>query len=163
MTGQWLGAHAPDRIDRLVLCCTASHVPDGAFADRATAVREQGGTTRMAETVLGRWLTPGFAAENPDVREWLLDMLVASPAEGYAACCEAIAAMDLREDRTRIQAPTLVIGAAQDPSLPLPHSQAIAEAVPGAHLEVLDPGAHIVAVERADEVAELILEHVEGA
>jgi 3-oxoadipate enol-lactonase len=160
MVGQWLGAHAADRIDHLVLCCTGSHLPDGGFLERAAAVRAAGGTQRIAETVIERWLTPSFAAERPELREWLLAMLVASPAEGYAACCEAIAALDLRADRERITAPTLVIAGQQDPSTPAHHSEAIAAAIPGARLEILDPGAHIVAVERADETAALVLEHL---
>ena len=98
--------------------------------------------------------TSGFAT-------WATN-LVASPAEGYAACCEAIGAMDLRPDRSRISAPTLVIAGAQDPSIPTPHSEAIAAAIPGARLEVLDPGAHIVAVERADETAALVLDHLQA-
>src|SRR4051812_39232558 len=60
MVGQWLGAHAPERIDHLVLCCTGSHLPDGGFTERAGAVRAAGGTHRIAETVIERWLTPGF-------------------------------------------------------------------------------------------------------
>jgi 3-oxoadipate enol-lactonase len=160
MVAQWLGAHAGDRLDRLVVCCSASYVPDLGWDDRAAAVREAGGTAPLAEAVVGRWLTPAFAAERPELREWLLEMLLASPAEGYAACCEAIGGMDLREDRTRIGAPTLVIGAEQDPSLPVEHAREIAAAIPGARLEVLDPGAHLVPVERPDDVATLILDHV---
>ena len=40
---------------------------------------------------------------------------------------------------------------------------ALAEAVPGARLETLDPAAHLASVERPDEVAQLILDHVLGA
>ena len=163
MVGQWLGAHAADRIDRLVLMCTGSHLPDGGFTERARTVREAGGTSALAPGVVERWLTPAFAADRPELRDWLLEMLVASPAEGYAGCCEAIGSMDLRDDRTRITAPTLVIGAAQDPSIPPEHSRAIADAVPGARLAVLDPGAHLVAVERPDDVVALVLGHLEEA
>jgi 3-oxoadipate enol-lactonase len=163
MVAQWLGANAPERIDRLVVCCAASHVPDGGFLERAAAVREAGGTARIAEPIVGRWLTPAFAAANPELHEWLLEMLISSPAEGYAATCEAIGTMDLRADRARITAPTLVIGAQQDQSLPVPLSREIAAAVPGARLEVLDPGAHLVAVERPEATAALILEHLAPA
>jgi 3-oxoadipate enol-lactonase len=160
MVAQWLGANAADRIDKLVVCAAASYVPDLGWEDRARTVRDAGSTAPIAEAVVGRWLTSGFAQERPELRDWLYDMLLASPAEGYAACCEAVASMDLRQDRTRITAPTLVIGGAQDPSLPVEHSREIAAAIPGARLEVLDPAAHLLAVERADEVAALILDHL---
>jgi pimeloyl-ACP methyl ester carboxylesterase len=44
--------------------------------------------------------------------------LAAMRPEGYAGCCEAIAAMDLRPRLAAITAPTLVIAADQDPATP---------------------------------------------
>jgi 3-oxoadipate enol-lactonase len=163
MVAQWLGAHVADRIDKLIVCASASHVPEGGWEDRARTVRQAGSTAPLADAVVGRWLTPGFALQRPELRDWLHDMLLASPAEGYASCCEAIGAMDLRADRTRITAPTLVIGAEQDPSLPVHHSREMAAAIPGARLEVLDPAAHVFAVERPEDTVALILDHLETA
>src|SRR5437588_634781 len=51
--------------------------------------------------------TPAFATEHPQVIEDMRARLVATPAEGYAGCCEAIAAMDLTGDLPSISAPTL--------------------------------------------------------
>jgi 3-oxoadipate enol-lactonase len=87
-------------------------------------------------------------------------MISSIPAEGYAGCCEAIATMDMRSDLQRIAAPTLVIAGAQDPSIPPEHGKAIAEAVSGARLELLYPGAHLASVERATEVSGLIAGHL---
>ncbi len=99
MVGMWLGIHAPERIDRLVLICTSAHMPPAsAWAERAAAVRVAGSPEVVADTVVGRWLTPGFAAAHPEVRERLRAMLCATDAEGYAACCGAIERMDLRPD-----------------------------------------------------------------
>ena len=55
-----------------------------------------------------------------------------------------------------------MIAGAQDPATPPEHAERIAAAIPDARLEVLDPGAHLVNVERAEAVTELILEHLEG-
>ena len=163
MVGQWLGIDAPDRVSSLVLMCTGSFLGDAGFDDRARTVREAGSVEPLADTVIARWLTPGFAERRPEVRDWLRAMLVASPAEGYAASCEAIAGMDFRADRIRITAPTLVVSGAQDPSIPPEHQAELAGAIPGARLETLDPAAHLASVERPDEVAQLILDHVLGA
>ena len=55
-----------------------------------------------------------------------------------------------------------MIAGAQDPATPPdPHAQRIAERIPGARLEILDPGAHLVNVERPEAVTHLILEHLE--
>ena len=81
--------------------------------------------------------------------------------EGYATCCEAIAAMDQREQLGRITAATLVIGGAQDlPTPPQGHADVIAEAVPAALLVTLSPAAHLASVEQPRTVTALLLDHV---
>lgn len=159
MVGQWLGVHAADRFDSLTLMCTASYL-DAGFAERAATVREAGSVAPLADAVIARWLTPDHAAAHPEQRDWLLEMLIATPAGGYAACCDAIGSMDLREDLASISTPTLVISAANDPSIPPEHQRALADAIPGARLETIEPAAHVVAVERPEAVAALILDHV---
>ncbi|MBV9816976.1 MAG: 3-oxoadipate enol-lactonase [Solirubrobacterales bacterium] len=161
MVGQWLGINAPDRITELILLCTGAHVPPRQqWLDRAAAVREAGSPEPIADAVVARWFTPQFASAHPDVVGRHRRMLVDAPAEGYAGCCEAIGGLDARADLPSIAAPTLVVSGAQDPSIPADHGRAIAAAVPGARLEVLDPAAHLASVERADAVSGLIREHL---
>jgi len=164
MVGQWLAINAPERVARLALISTSAHMPPAeAWHNRAAAVRGAGTTAAVADGVLGRWFTPAFAEQQPQVVARYREMVSTSPADGYAACCEAIAAMDLRGGLGRIAAPTLVLVGAQDPSTPPPHARTIAGAVPGARLEVLDPGAHLLNVERAGDVTRLIRDHMETA
>jgi 3-oxoadipate enol-lactonase/4-carboxymuconolactone decarboxylase len=66
--------------------------------------------------VLQRWFTPKFLAARPAAVERLDAMLRATPAEGYAGCCEAIRDMDLTDRLGSITAPTLVIAGAEDPA-----------------------------------------------
>lgn len=161
MVGLWLAANAPERIDRLVLLCTAAWMPTAAaYAERAVAVRGDGSTGRIAEAVLERWLTPPFAAARPEVCEHLRSMLLATSAEGYAACCEAIAAMDLRDELAQIAAPTLVISGAGDPATPVELQAEIAAAIPHARHEIVAPATHLAAVEQPDRVNHLIEEHL---
>jgi 3-oxoadipate enol-lactonase len=162
MVGMWLAAHAPERIDRLVLLCTAAHLPREPWLERARLVRAEG-TSGVADAVVGRWFTPGFAAREPELVARMRAMIAATPTEGYASCCEAIAAMDLRDDLASIRAPTLVLGAADDPAIPPEHSAAIAEAIPGARLVVIPDAAHLPIVEQHALVTRHILEHLEGA
>jgi len=156
MVGMWLAAHAPERIERLVLLCTAAHMPDAPWAERAEAVRAAGSVEVVADTVVERWLTPRFAASHPEVRARLRAMLVASDPEGYAACCGAIERMDLRDDLGRVTAPTLVIAGSEDASTPPETVRAIADTIGGARFELLEPAAHIASVERAGEVNRLL-------
>ena len=164
MVGVWLAAHAPERIERLVCVCSSAYLPPAeVWAARAASVREAHSVAVIADTVLERWFTPAYAEAHPDVMAWMDGMLCDCPAEGYAACCGVIERLDLRGDLARITVPTLVIAAAEDPSTPPEHSATIAAGVPGARLEVLPHGAHLVAVERPDEVTALIERHLEGA
>jgi 3-oxoadipate enol-lactonase len=163
MVGQWLAINAPERIDRLILLCTAPYLPPAsAWHERAAAVREAGTPEVVADAVLGRWFTPQYAAAHGEVVARYRAMICSIDPEGYAGCCEAIAAMDLRAGLAAITAPTLVISGAQDPSIPPSHGEAIADAVPGARFELLDPGAHLASVERAEVVTPLIAEHLAG-
>jgi 3-oxoadipate enol-lactonase len=161
MVGMWLGAHAPERIDRLILLCTAAYMPPASmWEQRIAIVSESGSVEPIADAVLERWLTPEFRAGHPEPTASLRAMLAGSPAEGYVGCCEAIRAMDLREQLRRIRAPTLVVSGAQDVATPLANQELIAATVPGARHEVVSPAAHLAAVEQAGRVNELIGWHL---
>jgi 3-oxoadipate enol-lactonase len=161
MVGMWLGANAPERIERLILICTSAHMPPAsAWQQRSQAVLAAGSVETVADAVVERWLTPGYAAEHPEVRAELRAMLAASPVEGYAGCCGAIERMDLRGALGRIAAPTLVISGSDDLATPVEHQRVLAEGIPGARHETVAPAAHLAAVERPGRVNDLILEHL---
>lgn len=158
MTGMWLAEHAPDRIDRLALLCTSAELgPPSMWTERAAVVREQG-VQAMAEPSLPKWFTPEFA-QRPEVVETFTRMVRTCDAEGYAACCEAIAGMDLVDGLPRISAPTLVVAGAEDPATPPAHAERIAAGIPNARVEVLSPAAHLANVEQPDAVNRLLVEH----
>ncbi len=161
MVAMSVAAHAPGRVRRLALLATSARPgqPE-AWHERAAAVRA-GGTAAVADTVVGRWFTPQFARAWPEVVASARAMLLDTPAEGYAACCEAIAALDLTPVLDRITAPTLVVAGAGDPALPVPHSDAIVAAVKGARLAVVD-AAHLVNLEQPEIVTGLLADFFAG-
>jgi len=160
MVGLWLAANAPERLDRLVVCCAAARMvrPDD-YAARARQVRTQG-MASIADAVIGRWFTPAFAARRPETVAAIRTILLSTPPEGYAATCEALAGMDLRDDLPRIAAATLVVAAADDQSTPPEQSRQLAGRIPGAKF-VLVPGAsHLANVEQPDAVTDQIRGHL---
>jgi 3-oxoadipate enol-lactonase len=164
MVGQWLAINAPERITSLVVLCTAAHLPPPEpWLDRARTVRTARSAEVVADAVVARWFTEPWAAAHPEQVARHRAMIAATDPEGYASCCEAIAGLDLRAGLPGITAPTLVIGGEQDPAIPASHSRAIAAAIPGARLEILDPGAHLASVERAQTVTSLIAAHISTA
>src|SRR5450432_77984 len=162
MTGMWLAAHVPERVDRLALCCTSAHMPPAqGWLDRAATVRRSG-MAAVADAVVARWFTADFAAASPGVVSWARDMLLATPAEGYAGCCEAIAAMDLRPILASITAPTLVLAGDQDPSTPPAHAEVIVGGITDARLVVVRDVSHLATAQEPDLCAQVLLDHLGG-
>jgi 3-oxoadipate enol-lactonase len=160
MVGMWMAINAPERIDRLVLCCTSAKLgPPEMWADRAATVREQG-VDAIADAGLERWLTAGFREREPEVTAQVRAMLASTPAAGYAGCCGVIERMDLVDQLGAVAAPTLVVAGAQDPATPPEHGERIAAAVRGARLEVVEDCAHLAAVEQPETISQLIAGHL---
>ncbi len=163
MVAMWVAAHHPERVDRLVLACTAAHLPPASgWTDRAAQVRAAG-TSVMVGPSLERWFTPGFAAGRPDVAARVRDMLGQADPEGYAGCCEAIAAMDQRLDLDRIRAPTLVVAGADDPATPPALGLELQAGIRGASLLVLAGAAHIANIQRPGDFGRAVVDHLAGA
>ena len=156
LVGIWLASEAPERVERLVLCCTAPAFPPAEqWLDRAVTVRAAG-TEAIADAVLGRWFTP--TADTALVGRFRA-MLVATPGEGYAGCCEALAAADLHDRLAGIEAPTLVVTGAGDPVAPPASGDALAGALPVAR-HVTVPGAHVPSAEYPEPFTQHVLAHL---
>jgi 3-oxoadipate enol-lactonase len=161
MVGMALALEAPERVTRLVLSCTSAYVgPPEGWAERARSVRGDG-MESVAESVVVRWFTPELPRQRPETVARFRAMLVETPPEGYARCCEALAVWDARERISAISAPTLVVAGADDPATPVEHAELLAARIPGARLLVLDRAAHLASVERAEEFTNAVLDHLE--
>jgi 3-oxoadipate enol-lactonase len=162
MVGMWMAIHAPERVDRLVLCCTSAKLgPPEMWADRAATVREHG-VDAVADAGIERWLSPTFIEREPEIAARIRAMLASTPAEGYAACCGVIERMDQTARLGEIRAPTLVIAAADDPATPPEHGELIASAIPGARIEIVAGARHLATVEQPQAMTDLIIGHLAG-
>jgi 3-oxoadipate enol-lactonase / 4-carboxymuconolactone decarboxylase len=138
---------APERFERVALCCTAMKFGEPeTWHERAAAVRAEG-MPAVAGAVLERWLTPNAPAA---LRERLEAMLLATPPEGYAACCEALAGHDVRGRLGALKMPVLVVAGSDDPSTPPELLEAIADEIPGSRLHRLEGARHLLNLEFAD-------------
>jgi len=157
MVGQWLGANAPERIDKLVLSNTACYYADRSFwAERIALVRKSG-VAPLAALTMERWFTKDFRDRAPPVIARMTEMFLKTSPEGYVGCIEAIRDMDHRALLAKITAPTLVIAGRHDPATPLELNEFIQAHIPGARLAVLDT-AHIANVEEPQAYADTVLE-----
>ncbi|MEV0032268.1 3-oxoadipate enol-lactonase [Nocardia sp. NPDC050793] len=161
MTGLWLARHRPKRVRRLVACCTSAR-PGNPQLWRARAAQARAeGMAAIATASVGRWFTPEFAAAHPmSVAEKRL-LTADTPAEGYAACCDALADIDLLDELPAITAPTLVLSTAQDPAFPPDDGKSIADRIPGARFRIIDNAAHLGIVEQPGSFLTAIADHLQ--
>jgi 3-oxoadipate enol-lactonase len=155
MVGQWLGANAPERFDRIILANTSCYYPDPTnWHNRIKAVKD-GGLAVVADAVIGGWLTADFREREPQIAAKMKAMLLASPQEGYIACCEALSTLDQRDLLPRIKRPTLVIAGRHDAATPIAAGEYIRSHIPGASMTILD-AAHISNVEQSHAFTEAV-------
>ena len=161
MVSMWVAAHAPERVDRLVLACTSAFLPptEGWF-ERAAAVRAAGATS-LVPMLQERWFAAGARADR-QMLDLVATMLANVDDEGYARCCLAIGAMDLRPDLARIAAPTLVIGGAMDPVCPAAMLLELQAAIPGAALTLLAGASHLANLEAPERFTTAMVDHLVG-
>jgi 3-oxoadipate enol-lactonase len=156
MDGQWLGAYAGDRVEKLVLANTNFYYADkGPWADRIKAVRENG-LTKLVGQNIERWFTKGFIAREPKAIERMTKMFLGCNLDGYIACVEAVRDMDFRATNPKVTTPTLVIVGKHDPATPPAAGEEITRQIKGAKLVALD-AAHISNVEQPKAFTEAAL------
>jgi len=142
MTGLWLSRFYPQRFHRMVVANTAARIgtPE-SWLNRATQIRRDGLST-VAATCSSRWFTPEFVrAAHPQVTRLIMQLAHADPA-GYAACCEVLAAADLRADVRQMTVPLLVIAGEQDPVTTVEDARWLTSHIPAASLLRL-PTSHL--------------------
>jgi len=153
--GMQLALDAPERLDRLVLACTSARFGTRETWDERIALVREGGMEAVAEAVLPRWFTPAF----DDVQSFRA-MLVSTPPETYVRYCEILRELDLRGRLGSIEAPTLAIAGAEDPTSPPEHLESLAAEIPNAGVAVIPSAAHLANVERAHEFNEALTAHL---
>lgn len=163
MIAMEMASSHPNRVRSLAVLSTSAFLgPRWVWTERAALVRGAG-TAAVSSAVVGRWFTAEFAAANPDLIADMQRMIEHTPAEGYAACCEAIADMDLRDRLSTIDASTLVIAGRDDPATPPEHLQPIARTIANSTYLEVSPAAHLASWEQQGPVNEALRQHLDNS
>lgn len=146
LVGQWLALNAPQRVDGLVLCATATRIGTAeGWSERISQV-QTGGLHSLSAATAQRWFTPAFAGAHRLEVDRVLASFVGTSSDAYVGCCVALADTDFGEEIGSIKAPVLTISGADDPVCPPSALQALADSVAnGCHISL--PGRHMVNVE----------------
>ena len=153
-----LAASAPARVDRLVLCATASRIGSRElWLERMNAV-SSGGLAAVADAVLERWTSAGFRERAPAEAAGLRALLMSTSPAGYVAACAALRDADLRPECARVSAPTLVVAGERDVAIPVASARELSDSIPGARFEVVAGAGHLPVFEAPEAVAARVLE-----
>ncbi|AHX13296.1 3-oxoadipate enol-lactonase [Dyella jiangningensis] len=156
--GQWLGIHAPERIDRLILSNTSPRLgPPSEFDARIEALRVSPDMAAVAEAFLANWFPASMIEAGHPAIEPFRDMLLSTSPRGLAGSYAAVRDADMRRTIALIQRPTLVIAGANDTVTLASHGEYIAANVPGARLVIL-PVVHLPNVEHTDRYVQTVLD-----
>lgn len=165
MTGQVLALKAPKRLASLTLCATFASADPGLWDSRAATARKEG-LASIVDATIDRWLTPAFRAGNPKVVDRIRRMILGTSPAGYAGCAAAIRDMDLSGVAERIDVPTLLIAAAQDPSATTGLMADLHRRIRGARMETVADAAHLFTIEQPEMTNRLLkrfLDETQGA
>ena len=157
MEGMWLGANAPERFERMVLCNTSAQFPDRKIWDDRLRFARENGLAAMVGANMERWFTKGFREREPKTIAWITEMFLTTPLEGYIGCGEAVRDMDHRALLPNIKVPNLVIAGRHDPATTLQAGEYLRDHIPGVAFTVLE-AAHISNVEQPAAFSNAVLE-----
>ena len=158
----WVAAKFPGRVERMVVASGLAYWPDKEVWRESARMARRQGMSGVAVKLAERWFTAQFKVGRPEVCAEAAAMFEEVDAAGYAWCCEALSEADLRHDVAFVAAPTLVLAGVDDPVVPVADAAALAEAIPGAVLQVVSPGAHLLNLEQPDRFTSAALDHLVG-
>ncbi|GHJ99604.1 3-oxoadipate enol-lactonase [Streptomyces sp. Y2F8-2] len=154
-----LALRHPERLASLVLIAASPRFGTAdEFRQRGVIVRTNG-LDPIARTSPERWFTGGFAAAQPAITEWAVQMVRTTDPGCYIASCEALAAFDVRAELGRIGVPTLVLVGSEDQVTGPAEARTLVAGIPDARLAVVPGASHLVPVEQPAAVTDLLVHH----
>jgi len=139
-------------LDRVILADTTGQAAPNAAAlwgDRIRLARTQG-MAALAQPTLARWFTDPFRAAQPQLMAQIAAMIAATPVEGYAGCCAAIAQINTLEQLRQQRSRALVIVGEQDQGTPPAMAEQIHAHWPGSQLVRIPDAAHLANLEQPE-------------
>ena len=165
---------AAERVAGIVLLSTLAYTPFGSRSTRTKARLEK----ISKRTPDAQWLWDaknlGFLAARvgfgknprPSHVDLVRQMMSECPPETRRDAPRVLVGLDLTRELPNVRIPTLVVVGTADVLTPPFEARRIAELIPGARLEVMRGGGHMLMLERTDELDRLIVDfarHVRGS
>ncbi|MCO8303488.1 alpha/beta fold hydrolase, partial [Streptomyces sp. RKCA744] len=157
--GAELALRHPHRVGSLALVSSSPRFGTAdSFRQRGVVVRTNG-LDPIARATPERWFTPAFAAAQPAIVDWAVQMVRTTDPGCYIAACEALAAFDIRPELGRIGVPTLVVAGADDQVTPAADARVLVAGIADARLALVPGASHLAPVEQPMAVTDLLVRH----
>ncbi|WP_458223802.1 bifunctional 3-oxoadipate enol-lactonase/4-carboxymuconolactone decarboxylase PcaDC [Streptomyces sp. CPS1] len=154
-----LALRHPERLASLALVAASPRFGTAdEFRQRGVIVRTNG-LDPIARTSPERWFTGGFAAAQPAITEWAVQMVRTTDPGCYIAACEILAAFDVRAELGRVGVPTMVLVGSEDQVTGPAEARTLVAGIPDARLAVVPGASHLVPVEQPAAVTDLLVHH----
>jgi 3-oxoadipate enol-lactonase len=141
--GQWLGIHASDRINKLILSNTSSYLgPSSYFNNNIRSLREHPNMKGFADMFIKNWFPEKMITENDSIVSVFRDMVLNTNPQGLAGEFAAVRDADMRKTISLIPVSTLIIAGKYDLVTKPEDSQRMAATIPDSKLIIL-PAVHI--------------------
>ncbi|MFF9478635.1 alpha/beta fold hydrolase [Streptomyces sp. NPDC014733] len=161
--GTQLALTRPQRVTSLALVSSSPRYGTAdSWRQRGVVIRTNG-LDPIARTAPERWFTAGFAAAQPAIVEWAVQMVRTTDPGCYIAACEALASYDVRSSLGRVGVPTLVVAGSEDQTTPTTDARSLVAGIPDASLALVPGTSHLAPVEQPAAVTELLIRHFSTA
>ncbi|MEV8129166.1 alpha/beta fold hydrolase [Streptomyces sp. NPDC085944] len=158
-----LALRHPERLASLALIAASPRFGTAdEFRQRGVIVRTNG-LDPIARSSPERWFTGGYAAAQPAITEWAVQMVRTTDPGCYVSACEALAAFDVSGELTRVGVPTLVLVGSDDQVTGPAEARTLVAGIPDARLAVVPGASHLVPVEQPAAVTDLLVRHFSTA
>ncbi|MGW7284054.1 bifunctional 3-oxoadipate enol-lactonase/4-carboxymuconolactone decarboxylase PcaDC [Streptomyces sp. NPDC054847] len=154
-----LALRHPQRVAALALVAASPRFGTADEFRRRGVVVRTNGLDPIARSAPERWFTPAFAAAQPAIVEWAVQMVRTTDPGCYIAACEALAAFDVRAGLGRIQVPTLVVVGSEDQVTGPAEARTLVAGIPDARLALVPGASHLAPVEQPAAVTDLLAHH----
>lgn len=152
----------PDRVASMTLAaCRPASAPVEDGSSFASSRLEHMGrpdpTASLADAMVSRLCGPDAASAT---REAIRSSMLALRLDNYIKVVRLRTALKPFLELENVAVPTLVLGGRLDPLAPVAQMTAIAEAIPGSELNIIDDSGHFLNLEQPQEFSALVREFV---
>lgn len=159
ITGLWLATNAADRFETITVANSAAKIGQAeAWLTRADQV-EKYGLADLVKTTHTRWFSEEFNYQDDVLAQRTIQSLAATPTQGYAESCRALAYADMRGDLSQMSTAILVICGEKDPVTTIQDGEFIHSQVQNGQLATIE-ASHLSNIECPEEFSQIFAKFI---